>query len=88
MDFTKASDAVSHTEYITTEAQRPWNQRRYLTVVKEIPYRTKTIRQNLLDSDTHIITQGVPQGSVLGTTLFSLFKNDLPKSLPSVETYL
>ena len=33
-------------QYIATKAERPWNQRRYLAVVKELPYRTKTIRQN------------------------------------------
>ena len=31
---------------IATKAERPGNQRRYLAVVKELPYRTKTIRQN------------------------------------------
>ena len=42
VDFTKASVA----QYIATKAERPRNQRRYLAVVKELRYRTKTIRQN------------------------------------------
>ena len=50
--------------------------------------RRQFVRINGSDSDTHIIAHGVPQGSVLGPTLFSLFTNDLPKSLRSAETYL
>ena len=78
-------------QYIATKAERPWNQRRYLAVVKELSYLTERrqfIRINGSDSDTHIIAHGVPQGSVLGPTLFSLFTNDLPKSLCPAETYL
>ena len=45
------------------------------------------VRINGSDSDTHIVHR-VWQLSVLGPTLFSLFTNDLPKSLRSAETYL
>ena len=64
VDFTKAFNSVP--QYIATKAERPWNERRYLAVVKELPYRS--------DSDTHIIVHLVWQLSVLGPTLFSSFK--------------
>ena len=50
--------------------------------------RRLVVRINRCVSDTYIVTHWVPQGSVLGPTLFSLFTNDLPKSLRSAETYL
>ena len=50
--------------------------------------RRQLVRINGCDSGTHIISHGVPQWSVLAPSLFSLFTNDLPKSLRSAETYL
>ena len=46
--FDEVDTAVSYSvaEYITTKAERHWNQRRCLAVVKEIPHRTMTSCQN------------------------------------------
>ena len=60
----------------------------WLWLKNHLTERRQFVRINGCDSDTHIITHGVPQGTVLGPTLFSLFTNDLPKSLRSAETYL
>ena len=57
--------------------KRPWNQRRHWLWIKSyLTERRQFVTINGCDSDTHIMAHGVPQGSVLGPTLFSLFTND------------
>ena len=89
VDFRKAFDSVLH--QVLLEKLRPsfgicdkalgWiasylNGRKQYTIV------------NGYNSDTLPVSIGIPQGSVLGPTLFSLFVNDLPSNVKSGSVYL
>ena len=89
VDFRKAFDSVSH--QVLLEKLRAnfgicdnalgWiasylNGRKQYTVV------------NGYNSDTMPVSVGIPQGSVLGPTLFSLFVNDIPSNVKSGSVYL
>ena len=87
-DFTKAFDTVSHNMLLQKLNDLGIRGDFLLWIKNCLTERRQFVRINGCDSDTHIMTHGVPQGSVLGPTLFSLFTNDLPKSLRSAETYL
>ena len=43
---------------------------------------------NGVTSDLLLISMGIPQGSVLGATLFVFFTNDVPSSVPSGSVYM
>ena len=50
--------------------------------------RSQYVQLNASKSKTRTISYGVPQGSLLGLRLFSLYVNDLPSAITSSEVHL
>ena len=87
LDFAKAFDTVDHS--ILLKKLRHYGIRGLGNniLASYLSDRQQFISQNNIKSVTCDITCGVPQGSILGPLLFTLYINDLP-TITSLETRL
>ena len=89
IDFKKAFDCVQHEQLLTKLHENfgilgPLHN--WLKSYLSNRFQYTVI--NGIKSKKRSVSVGIPQGSVLGPTLYALYTSDLPSSVPSGETYM
>ena len=89
IDFKKAFDCVQH-EQLLTKLQKNFGilGPMHNWLKSYLSNRLQYTVVNGVKSKMQSVSVGIPQGSVVGPTLFAMYTSDLQSSVPSGETYM
>ena len=84
LDFSKAFDSVPHQRLLKQVESFGITGKASAWIRAFLANRTQKVRVNGAESEWAPVLSGIPQGSILGPILFSLFVNDLPENIKSL----
>ena len=87
-DFRKAFDIVNHTIFLEKLKAIGISGDLFSWLDDYMSARKQFVQLSGYQSGSKTVTYGVPQGSILGPKLFSIFVNDLPESITSGDLFM